>query len=1043
MDTLVPAPPQRHRSPRPQRMRRVLASGLAATLFSSGLVGVMASAAHAETQSVETPDGAVLIAPTEVEHGEEIVISGENWFGQDGESPSVGAVLLDAPAPGAVNTTREVINPVTGEPTADTRLHAIFEAEDDGSWEVSIPFPDEDNSDIDPQDWDAETEHLVRVLSGSLGDNDVIRNPHAEFTVVAAEEEELTAVSPQEPAREGNTVTVPEVEGVTYSHQGQVEIPEGGTLEITAEAAADYVLTEDAVTSWSFDYEADDDEEDDVEEPTRAYNDGAEVWIPEQWEYGESLDIRGEGWVNFDGDAGSVIAVRLDGDGGPTPEVTPHPLADGLDGVWEIIEADEDGSFDVSLDFPTPYNSDLEEPWQTGSEHEIILLTGSLGENDVARGGAAGTVTITGEAPAMIESDLDYEVDRLDTGVNNGYQLALDEVNRSVYLADTQWRQETRGEDGEITVRESSSKLVEFDVDSKELVRNHDFTGLTLNDGSGTESDPLDWSEAGEDVTSLSTIRTHFGPYGVAVDTSSNSVITTTARQRNGYADYGYGGGVVLYSADQGEPTDGDRIWAYEDDEPVFDGPRRVAVNPETNRAYVTNLGDGRFGSVSGPDARHGYITVLDTTKRGLDAVVAQVAIPKTADQTPLGVVGVDVDADHNNIYVGTMGAGDGSLWVIDGDAVEESDPTSTSKTESQQANAGAVTELDATVGLNARPTYDPVDKRVYVSAWNDETITVVDGDPASSNYGEAIEVIETGSTNSVSIDGERGLLYSANLGDREVVVYDTEDFEPQLVLPTSGNAINIGIDPVSRDLWVSNFSNAGVVDVFSITGDDFDGGGTVDPPAPVDPEEPEPTDEPTEPEPTEPAPSPSPSDDASTPPSGDDDDPAPSPSPSDDATTPPSDDDEDQDGDDDQVGDAEITLSVSEIAAGGEVDFEASGFDAEDQVTVTLNPTLGTFEADAEGSVSGTVTIPEDQEPGDYEFTATGDSGITASTTLTVVAADPGPAEEPDDDTKQQPGGLAQTGATIGLVGLGALVLLAIGFGVLAMVRRRSSFEA
>ncbi|WP_150461168.1 YncE family protein [Nesterenkonia ebinurensis] len=1036
MDTLTEAPATGR--PRQQRSRgsRALAAALSATLLSSGLVGVMASAAHAEeTQTVTTPDGATLVAPTEVEFGEEIVISGEGWFANDGESPSVGAVLLDAPAPGAVNTTRDVTNPVTDEVTPDKRLHAIFEAAEDGTWEVSIPFPDQENSDIAEGSWDAETEHLVRVLSGSLGEDDVIRNPAAEFTIVAGEEADVVVI-PAEPTAENNIVTIPETQGVLYTVAdetvtGTVEIPEDGTVNITAVAEEGYELDPEAEASWSFDYVAPDNGDEDAEEPVRVYNDGAELYAETtDWEYGETLNIRGEHWQTAEGE-GSTIAVRLDGDGGPTPVIAPdHPDAADL-GVWEIIYADEDGSFDMDLDFPTPYNSDLEEPYQAGDEIDIILLTGSLGDNDIARGGTALTATVTGEVPDLIASDLDYEVDRLPTGVNNGYQLALDEVGRQVYLTDTFWYQ-SNFEGGEYTaLRESSTKLVQFDVESRELVGNHDFTGLTPNDGSGTDADPFDY-QANPGVESYSSMRTHFGPYGVAFEPSTGSLITTTARQQSQLDEYGFGGGVVLYSADQGAPTDGDRIWEYQDGTPVLDGPRRISTDSTNQLAFVTNLGEGRFAREANPEARDGYVTVLDTTQRGLDAVVAQVPLPKIDDYA-VGALDVEVDETNGVVYVGTIGGGQGSVWSFEISDITLSDPKETSRWESLEQNSG-IAALFGYAGDNNRPTFDPVDQRLYVSSFPENTITVFDADPKSSAYGEVLEIIETGATNSVAVDGERGLFYSANLGDREVIVYDTDEFEPQLVLPTSGNAINIGIDPVSRDLWVSNFSNAGIVDVFSIEGDDFDGG-PVDPPTPVDPDEPGPSPEPTEPEPT----------DGATPPTDDEDEePTPSPTPSDDASTPPSDDEDD---DAEEPASAEVSLSIAEVEPGDEVSFEASGFEAGEQITVTLNPTLGSFEADAEGTASGTVTIPEDVEPGEYEFTVTGDdSDISGSATLTVLAADAGPAGDDSDDaddTEQQPGDLAQTGATIGLVGLGALVMLTIGFGVLSMVRRRSSFEA
>ena len=67
-------------------------------------------------------------------------------------------------------------------------------------------------------------------------------------------EPEFTEVSADAPVQDGNTVTVPETEGVSYSTgSGEVEVPEEG-LTITASAAEGYELSGE--TSWSFEHVA-------------------------------------------------------------------------------------------------------------------------------------------------------------------------------------------------------------------------------------------------------------------------------------------------------------------------------------------------------------------------------------------------------------------------------------------------------------------------------------------------------------------------------------------------------------------------------------------------------------------------------------------------------------------------------------------------------------------------------------------------------------------------------------------------------------------
>ena len=63
-------------------------------------------------------------------------------------------------------------------------------------------------------------------------------------------------VTPEAPAHDedANTVTIPEVEGVAYSHAGTVTVPEGGELTVTAEPEDGYTFPAGSETSWTFEY---------------------------------------------------------------------------------------------------------------------------------------------------------------------------------------------------------------------------------------------------------------------------------------------------------------------------------------------------------------------------------------------------------------------------------------------------------------------------------------------------------------------------------------------------------------------------------------------------------------------------------------------------------------------------------------------------------------------------------------------------------------------------------------------------------------------
>ena len=126
------------------------------------------------------------------------------------------------------------------------------------------------------------------------------------------------------------------------------------------------------------------------------YKDGAKVYFPKTWD-GQKLTFRGEGFKTLDG-KGSVIAVKLNKGAISAKE---EPKLEGAEanssGVWAYIKADENGNFTATIDRPTVANSNLKEELKTGDKVAIYLLSGSLTENDNARGGMAVEYTFTTE----------------------------------------------------------------------------------------------------------------------------------------------------------------------------------------------------------------------------------------------------------------------------------------------------------------------------------------------------------------------------------------------------------------------------------------------------------------------------------------------------------------------------------------------------------------------------------------------------------------------------------------------------------------------
>lgn len=111
------------------------------------------------------------------------------------------------------------------------------------------------------------------------------------------------------------------------------------------------------------------------ESVTYVYADKAASHISEVWYKGETLKITGEGFLTQDGTSGSTIVIKLNKG---TVKI------DGKD--YLEVQADEKGNFSVSI----PWQDDLDERISV----DVYLLSGSLKDNDTARGGKAATVKI-------------------------------------------------------------------------------------------------------------------------------------------------------------------------------------------------------------------------------------------------------------------------------------------------------------------------------------------------------------------------------------------------------------------------------------------------------------------------------------------------------------------------------------------------------------------------------------------------------------------------------------------------------------------------
>ncbi len=128
-------------------------------------------------------------------------------------------------------------------------------------------------------------------------------------------------------------------------------------------------------------------------------------------------------------------------------------------------------------------------------------------------------------------------------------------------------------------------------------------------------------------------------------------------------------------------------------------------------------------------------------------------------------------------------------------------------------------------------------------------------------------------------------------------------------------------------------------------------------------------------------------------------------------------------------------TATGDRSAPGQKVVKILTGFRPYEKVTVTLHSTptrVGTFTADASGTVRIEFTVPAGTPAGDHTLVYEGDQGTYFQESFTVTAA----AAATDGD-------LAYTGASVALpLGLGAGAL-ALGGGLVFLTRRRSAGAA
>ena len=345
-------------------------------------------------------DGAKLYATKDWTTGETLKLRGEGFKTQDGSKGSVLAVKLNK---GRISAKEEP--KFNGTDGNSAGVWAYIQADENGNFTAELPYPTTENSNL--------TENLksgdkvsVFLLSGSMVEGDTARGGEALSATVA--EKKANTAETCSPAETTQVAAAPSGVTTTYPAGTKLSLPdsneptpapsESAKPEPTTPAPSESAKPEPSTPAPSESAESN--------EVVHEYKDGAKVYFPKTWD-GQKLTFRGEGFKTRDG-KGSIIAVKLNKGAISAKE---EPKLEGVEGnsagVWAYIKADENGNFTATIDRPTVANSNLTEELKTGDSIAIYLLSGSLAENDNARGGVAAeyTFSIENQVPAPKASE--------------------------------------------------------------------------------------------------------------------------------------------------------------------------------------------------------------------------------------------------------------------------------------------------------------------------------------------------------------------------------------------------------------------------------------------------------------------------------------------------------------------------------------------------------------------------------------------------------------------------------------------------------------
>ncbi|MYM20124.1 hypothetical protein GSY69_09130 [Brevibacterium sp. 5221] len=474
----------------------------------------------------------------------------------------------------------------------------------------------------------------------------------------------------------------------------------------------------------------------------------ATVNAPATWYEGQPITVTGKNWKNGDGATGSVVAVKLDMGGVNRKYDLKDPIKGtslGNKTIMGVAKAKDDGSFSITIPYPTLKNSDT--AYKVGDKPSFTFLSGSMqagdpvrslaAETEVAPSPALHTDELTVSQSAVTDVPLTQGTDLAtakvagkETSVVRGlYQTAYSKKHGSIYAAAV----------GRPPVKDSA--LVKLNADTLEVEK--------------AIAPPVDPTEEGEKAGA------RYAAYGVSADDANNRVWVTNTRQntvavydadtlalvkqfpkgatphsRDVLADAASGKAFVSNNSGQSISVFDGKTLEQQDDIALRDGFKPMSLKVVGSTLYTTDIGSPTITKI---DTKTHKVTYLD--------------IPAKLESAS----GIDVDPASGTIAVAGQ-AGSANVVLLDKDG----------KLLKEIAVAGPANEEgDATAGGSLSVAFDAVNKWFYVANRTANSITVYDTD------GNLVQTLDSGKfANHVQADG-RGNVYAVNKGGARTTATD------------------------------------------------------------------------------------------------------------------------------------------------------------------------------------------------------------------------------------------------------------------------------